>query len=571
MKDNRKFSELEYVRVDIELAIKETKDNILRLKEAHSKEDAIEIIEKQQENANRYENMMSLSSIRYTINTSDQFYGDEEAYYSENKVRLSEVQVMFNEEIIKSKYLKDIEEYFGSIVTKNIQIAQKIISEKVISLMGEENKLQLEYQKVQSMMKVSFEGKQYSPSGMNVFLGKEDRNIRQEAYKALSKTYAANSEKLEQIYDDMIKVRTKIAKELGFKNFTELGYLRMFRNCYDRDMVKEFKEQVKTELVPLIQELKKEQARRIQVDKLKYYDEKLMCLTGNPKLEKTGEDLYQVGLKMFKDMSKETNGLASLMDEKEAFDLHIRENKMGGGYCSILPEYKLPFIFTNFNGTTDDVEVLTHEMGHALAFYFMMDKSPTILEAASPSMELCECHSKSMEYLVWPYFKEFFGDDSEKAKLTNLLGTLNFIPYTCMIDEFQHRIYDEPNLSKEERNQIWKQLEREYWPTVDYDNVNFYSEGKLWQRQLHVFTYPFYYIDYTLADVVALQIMQIMLEQGWEAAWEKYIKIIDLSGRKTFTEIIDEVGLQSPFKKGTLGNLIKTITKYVEDNKQNLE
>ena len=192
------------------------------------------------------------------------------------------------------------------------------------------------------------------------------------------------------------------------------------------------------------------------------------------------------------------------MIDDELMDLLSTKGKQGGGYCTSFQDYKTPFIFANFNGTQHDIEVITHEAGHAFAAYLNRNRVP--YECIWPSLEACEVHSMSMEFFAEAFSQEFFGEDAGKYNYSHLADALCFIPYGTMVDHFQHIVYENPELSPAERHAKWKELVQIYQPWFKLDGeIPFYSEGEGWQRQHHIYSSPFYYIDYCLAQTVALQ------------------------------------------------------------------
>ena len=230
--------------------------------------------------------------------------------------------------------------------------------------------------------------------------------------------YTENGDTFDRIYDDLVKVRHEIATKLGFKNFVELGYARMNRIGYDADMVKNFRDQVRDYIVPLATKLYERQAERIGVDKLKFYDQSLNFLSGNATPKGSPEWIIENGKKMYAELSPETNEFFTYMTEKNLLDLEAKKGKETGGYCTFIDDYDSPFIFSNFNGTSGDIDVLTHEAGHAFQVY--SSRNIGIPEYVWPTHEGAEIHSMSMEFFTWPWMELFFEDDTEKYKFAHL-------------------------------------------------------------------------------------------------------------------------------------------------------
>lgn len=560
-----KISEAPYERLDIPAAIKRVENYTDRLKKAASAEEACQVLADYIPDERRVATVLALSSIRSTQNTADEFYEGEEQYYAEATPALMEKLNYMYKAMLESPYRPQLEERFGKVAFINAEIALKTISTEVLPLLKEESLLEIEYQKLQGSLTVEFRGETYPVTKMGRFKTSPDRQTRKEAVEAEGRAYLSKAAEYDDIYDKMVKVRTEIAKKLGYSKFIPLGYLRMTRNSYDEKMVDNFRRQVKEKIVPLVSQLKKKQAQRLGIDKVAFYDDTVMTLEGNPKPIIEDEELYKAGVEMYRRLDPKTAAMINRMDEMGAFDLYSRENKMSGGYCSILPDYETPFIFANFNGTAGDVEVFTHEGGHAFAFAMMMDDK-NLLNISEPTLESCEVHSMSMEFICWPHLETFYGDKAEKARLIHLIGALEFLPYGCMVDEFQHIVYNNPDLTPTQRHEKWAELEKQYRPYIDFEDIPFYSQGRTWQRQLHIYTNPFYYIDYCLAQTVALEIWEIMATKGWQAAWDAYMAYTVQGGSRTFVGLVEHAGLKSPFEDGALDGVAKAAGEYIEDN-----
>ena len=210
-------------------------------------------------------------------------------------------------------------------------------------------------------------------------------------------------------------------------------------------------------------------------------------------------------------------------------------------YCTSIKQYQVPFIFANFNGTQGDIEVITHEAGHAFAYWMNRDRVPS--SYAWPGMEACEVHSMSMEFMAWPWTEGFFGPDTKKYLYSHLAGALTFIPYGTLVDHFQHEVYARPDMTPAQRHARWKELQGVYMPWMRLDgDIPFFADGEAWQRQSHIYQSPFYYIDYCLAQTVALQIWAL-LQKDQKLAWEKYMAYTRQGGSRTFTDLLKNAGL----------------------------
>ena len=553
-----KFSEMPYTRVDIKELEKTYEDLIARAKAAKSGEELFAVHQEYYKFTGEANSNYTIASIRHDIDTTDEFYEKENDYYDEILPTWQNFDVAYSRVLYESPFRDYMESKIGKAVFKNIEISLKAFDEKLIPLLQEENALNTRYTKLIATAKVPFEGEEYNISLMGKFTVSEDRDVRKRAYKALSECYQGMADELDEIYDLMVKNRTEQAKMMGYENYIELGYYRMNRNCYDKDMVENFRKQVKEVFVPFTEKLNKERGEKLGIDQLKFYDNGVFFLNGNPAPIGTPEEILKAGQEMYKELSDETGEFFDFMMENELFDVLGRKTKRAGGYMTYIPRYKSPFIFANFNGTSGDVDVITHECGHAFQGYVVRDEE--IREFADITMETAEIHSMSMEYFTYGWMEKFFGDRKDDYLDMHFRDAAIFVPYGTMVDEFQHHVYEKPDMTPAERRALWLELEKEYRPSMDYDNDPFYGAGGIWQRQSHIYNVPFYYIDYVLASVCAMQ-FKVMMDEDFDKAWANYLKLCKLSAKDFFVNMIKEVGLNSPFEDGCVKALVEKLNK----------
>ena len=557
-----KFSEMKYERADTAEAGRQFEKLTETVKNAKSEAEVFSALSEEERISAHFSTMANIAYVRHSINTEDKFYDAENDYYDENGPVLQEKINEFFVALTESPYRPAVEEKYGSLMFKNLEMELKCFSPEIIPLLQKENKLVSDYQKLVASAQIDFRGEKLNISQLGVYKEDKDRETRKAAFEAEGGFYMSHADELDSIFDALVKVRTEIAKSLGFKTFTQLAYLRRTRNCYDPEMVKNFREQVKNDLVPVVAKIKKEQAENINVPSLKLYDDTAFYLDGNPKPEGTPEDILAAGKKMYEEMSAEAKEFINFMYDNELLDVKAKKGKAVGGYCITFPEYKAPFIFSNFNGTAGDVEVLTHEAGHAFADYTV--RNFEIEANKNPTMESCETHSMSMEFFAWPWLELFYKDDTMRAKLTHLKGALIFIPYGCIVDEVQHIVYDNPELTPAQRHEAWAKLEKTYRPYIDMTGIPFYGDGRGWQRQLHIYHYPFYYIDYCLAQTAALTFRNIMMTDQKDA-WERYMRFVNEGGKKTFVELCAVAGIKTPFEKGALKEIALATENWLNE------
>ena len=443
-----------------------------------------------------------------------------------------------------------------------MELAVSAASDEVLELMQQENALASRYQKIKAGAQVAFDGKTLTLPGLDPYKQSLDRAVRKAAFEAEGGFYDRNREELDDIYTRMIENRNAQARKLGYDSYVDLSYKRMGRLGYGPKEVASFREQVAKYVTPLAHESMKAQFARTGMADAKFYDTTVSFADGNPTPVGTADELLAKAVQMYTELSPETARFIRFMNESELFDLVSRPGKATGGYCETIPAYGAPFVFSNFNGTSGDVDVLTHEAGHAFAD-FIASQTVAVRALSCPTMEGAETHSMSMEFLTAPWHHLFFGEQNGKYQLSHAEDALLFIPYGCLVDHFQEEVYAHPDWTPEERNQCWLRLERRYRPYLDFDNLPFYSRGAGWQRQLHIYLYPFYYIDYCLAQVMSLQYFALSL-QDRDAAWEKYMAFVRQGGTKTFIDLAHSVGLRSPLDDGCVKDVCQAAFQWTE-------
>ncbi len=561
-----KFDDFKYERPNLETVIKEAQaliDTIGAGKDFETEKEAVFNMFKLQDKVGT---MATLVSIRHSIDTKDAFYEKENEFFDENMPNLQQYEHAFMQKLLASGHRPRLEQELGKLMFIRAELAQKTFSPAIINELQQENKLSTEYGKLIASAKIEFKDGTYNLSQMTPFLQDKNRETRHQAQLAVSKFFADNEAQFDRLYDDLVKLRDTIAKKLGYENFIQLGYDRFGRTDYDAADVKRYRDQIYQDIVPLVVELTDRKAKRLGIDNPKSYDLALSFLSGNPNPK--GDRAWQVerAKKMYEEMSPETAEFFNFMLDNELMDLDSKTGKQGGGYCTFLPEYRAPFIFANFNGTAHDVDVLTHEAGHAFQVYQSRDLLP---DYRWPTMEAAEIHSMSMEFLAWPWIHEFFLEDTDKYKFSHLAGAVSFLPYGVLVDEFQHHIYEKPAMTPDERKALWRRLEKKYLPFKDYGDDTFLEKGTFWFRQGHIFGAPFYYIDYTLAQICAFQYW-IMHQADSKKALDSYLHLCRLGGSKSFVELIETIKLKNPFQPGTVKEIVKPIRDYlnaVDDTK----
>jgi len=507
------------------------------------------------------ESMFQLVSIRHSIDTRDEFYDKESDYVDMAMPELQDLVTKFYHVILDTPFNGDVEEKYGKHLLNLAELSIKAFKPEIIEDMQVENKLSSEYSKLVASASIMFEGEERNLSGLVPFMENPDRATRKAAYEAYSGFFSEHEKEFDRIYDELVKVRHKMAKKLGYENYVQMSYDGLLRTEYGPEEVKTYREAILKHIVPLVVKLRKRQANRLGIDELKYYDEAIEFTTGNATPKGSPEWIIDNGKKMYTELSTETKDFFDFMIEHELLDLVTKKGKQAGGYCTYIPDFKSPFIFSNFNGTSGDIDVLTHEAGHAFQVFSSRDYE--VPEYSFPTYEACEIHSMSMEFFTWPWMENFFKEDTDKYKFSHLQGTLLFLPYGVTVDEFQHFVYENPLATPEERKLKWREIEQKYMPLKNYEDNDFYNRGGFWFKQLHIFTSPFYYIDYTLAQVCALQFFIRSRNEG-QKAWDDYVALCKEGGSKPFLELVELAGLKNPFIPETIPSILPDIEAYLD-------
>lgn len=556
-----KFKDMQYTRPDFAAYMTKFKGYLQELKNAQDKETFFKALLAIDALSRNLSTLYTLVSIRNSINTKDTFYEAEMDVMDENMPQFAEIGSTMAQICLDSPFRKDLAERFGAHLLEKYEIRAKIFKPEIVEDMIEENKLVTEYEKLLASAEIEFQGKTYNLSGMMPFMQNTDRSIRKAASDASWGWMASQQDKLDELFDKLVKVRCRIAKKLGFANFIELAYARMTRTDWDYKAARVYRKQIADSVVPLAQKLYKEQAARLGIKDMKNYDYSLNFLSGNPKPVGEEAELVAQAKIMYEELSPQTGEFFNLMINQELMDLTTKPGKRGGGYMTFLPDYKVPFIFSNFNGTSGDVDVLTHEAGHAFQGY--TNRDPELSDTADYTMEVAEIHSMSMEFFTHPWMQRFFGKDTEKYYYSHVVDALQFLPYGASIDELQEWFYLNPDATPEQRRAAYREIEKKYLPHLDYDGNEYLEKGGRWQKQAHVYAMPFYYLDYTLAQVCAFQYF-IWDMKNHEDAWKSYMHICKRAGQIPFTALLKECGLDNPFEDGCIAKITPKLEQYLD-------
>ena len=558
----KKFSQMKFKKPDLKKIERDCDAIINEFTSAETFEAQNKALKKMFKYSQHLYTNFSIAYVKYTCDTQDPQNVANQELIDEISPLIGVFSNRFNKALVSSKFRPELEAKWGKHLFNMVECQLETFDEKIVPELQEINKLSSEYTKLMAAAKIEFRGETYNLSQMGKFSTSPDRKTRKEAAIASSKFFEDNFDKIGEIYDKLVKTRHAMALKLGYENFIELGYKSLTRTDYNADDVKGYREQIYTDLVPLTNKLFKEQAKRLKIRNPQAYDYNIMFLSGNATPKGDRDYLVDKASKMYAELSPETDAFFTFMKENELLDLETRQGKAGGGYMTYFPDYKAPFIFSNFNGTSGDVDVLTHEVGHAFQGY--MSRYISCPDYHMPTAEACEIHSMSMEFIAHPWMEYFFNEEADKYRYSHTVDALTFIPYGVAVDEFQHFVYENPEITHEERCAKWREIEKKYLPHKKYDHTPVLERGGYWMRQGHIFGTPFYYIDYTLAQVVAFQFFnEARRDHG--KAWRKYVKLCKMGGKYPFTELLKRANLKNPFVAGTVKNTVKPLKRYLKE------
>ena len=532
------------------------------VKQAKSAEDILTAREAWLTEMRHYATASALSNCRFTLNTRDEFYQAEMEYYDEKNPEFSELLTAYASLMLDTPFRPELEKCLNPRIFLQFEVQRKAFSPIVTEECKKENALTTEYSKFMSEMKFEYDGKELPLSVLRGYLSSPDRAVRRAAAEAIGKGLGKNAETLDRIYDDLVKIRTEIARKLGYRDFVELGYYRMGRIDYDREMVREFRDNVARDLVPAVRAIKDRVTRDLNLGQMMIYDNETYAEGASPDPILDEKGIFAAAQKMYDDMSPVTGFFMREMQEAEAFDVESRDGKWGGGYCTSFPDMKQPFILANFNGTSSDLDVITHEFGHALADHFLFEEGDEELSVGG--METAECHSMSMEFFAEKYMEMFCGKGADAYRLKHMLDSFCFIPYGVIVDEFQHIVYEHPEYTPEDRKRVYRELEKKYRPYLSYEGIPYLEEGTRWQFQMHIYESPFYYIDYCLAQTVAFGFF-LKSRKDYAKAFADYLNFVRQGGQKAFPTLVEEAGIASPFKDGALRDLAAEVEKIANE------
>ena len=559
-----KFKELKFPRPDFEVFKSLYENAIERVEEAQQGDDILEILFEVDELSRRITDVLNATIVRHTIDTTDERYEQDHLWFEENRPLFEKCIMDFNDVITNSPFRSYVEEKIGPMYFIKTDVKRKSFCEENIPLRQRENELMQEYEQLIGSCKEEVLGSPRSFGELQGMLSDNDREVRKAAFKSFSNFLHNNETRFEEIWSELITVRNQMGRNLGYDNYIPLAYLERLRLEYGEKEVDDFRQQIVDEIVPLCAKIYEFQAKALGLDELKVYDEKIIFADGNPKPAGDKDYMFNETVKMLRDMSPETDEFIGFMLDHELIDYDSRPEKAPREYATIFPARKAPFIFYHFDGSPTSLRSLHEGMGYAFAGY-KAARRQHLEEYYASSSDIMEVHAMSMVYFANKYATEFFGDDAKKYVFFNLHNYITFIPFASAVDEFQHICYKNPDLTPKERTHIWRDLEKKYMPWRKYDEDDeFMEQGGYWYHKPHFFLYPFFYIEYAMATINALEMYQ-KYEERPSTAWKEFLELTDLGGSKSYLETLKLSNITPAFKEGAVANSIQYVKKLMED------
>ena len=560
-----KFNEMTYTRPDIDALLARCRELAAKAAAAPDGDALVRLYYEQSEAFAEYNTAANLANIHYTCDTRDAYWKAEQDFFDANGPAVTNASVEISRAFLANPHVDALTEKFGTTCVAGMKNAVLSMDDRTVELQQQFNALVSRYQQIYGGALVELDGKQLTIPQLGPYKEDLDPAVRRAAYEAEAGYFDAHRAELDELYGQIVQNLNAQARVMGYHDYSELSYVRMNRIGYGPEEIRKFRDQVANDVVPQLQKVMALRAKRTGIAHPAFTDLPILFRDGNPKPIPGYKARMDAARTMYHELSPETAEFIDFMQDNELFDVESRPGKMSGGYMTSLPSYKAPFIFANWNDTSGDVDVLTHECGHAFEG-FVAERDPAIpADLECPGMESAEIHSMAMEFLTAPWHHLLFGKDTDKYALLHAEDSFVFLAYGCEVDEFQHIMYQNPDLTPDERNAEWLKLEKKYRPWIDFDNLPFYGRGAGWQRQLHIYECPFYYIDYCLSTMAALQFFLLSLTDHKDA-WARYLRLVRRAGTASYTELLETAGLKVPFEEGSIKGIAQQMTDWLENH-----
>ena len=508
-----------------------------------------------------FESMKSLAFLRNAQDITNEFYLCESKFFDNNFPKFNNLKREVFSELIKSKYKKELQKSFGRQLFKIAYGSLKTHNSNIEEELKIENQLIRKYESILSTAMIPTKKGKKILSEIQPFMESANRNIRKEAYHSFYNYFLNYEKEFDQIFDKLIKVRDKISKKLGFRDYVEYCNIGDHRSYFGSERTKNFRDNIIEHFVPILKTIKAKKTENLKLSELKVYDSVIGFKTGNPKPVGNNKLLFENFRTMYKEFSPETGFFFNTLLENNLIDYYSRKNKDASVFCTDIYDYKSPFMFLNSNGTHTDISSFIHEFGHAYQFHCCKDFK--IKDYIIPSAEMVELPSVCLEFLTLPWMNLFFNKENTEKYVYNFICTsIKSIVHQVMGDEFQNYIYKNPDIGINERKNKWKELNMLYFDYVDYDGILYLERGSGWHLIGHFFFSPLFYIDYAIATICGIRFW-MNSKQNNKQNVENYITLCKAGGSVSFKELIRLAGLHTTFEEESIKNSAKYITNFI--------
>ncbi len=501
--------------------------------------------------------------INMTRHTDDESAQAAFTAFVENvEPKLKTVSFELDRAIVSSPFAARLDQDRYGVLLRRLTVDVELFREENVALQTEVTKLDQEYSKINGAMTVEFDGKTQTVPQMARYLEETDRAVRERAWRAINERRLVDADRIDAIYDAMIGLRHRMATNAGFANFRDFQHRRYHRFDYTPQDCATFHASVEASCVPAMRELHRERSAVMGLPSLRPWD-LAVDARGRPPLRPfTGaQELVDRTSAIFHRMDPELGAMFDSMRAGDCLDLESRTGKAPGGYQYQRQRSRQPFIFMNAAGLHRDVITMVHEAGHA--FHSILSKDEELVDYRNSPMEFAEVASTSMELLTMPYLDAFYGPaDADRARRDRLEKFPTLMPWIAQVDAFQHWVYTNPTHTREERAKTWNDLNRRFGPAADWSGLEHFTE-RSWQRQLHLFGVPFYYIEYGIAEVGAMQVW-LRSRASERDAIAHYRKGLALGGSRPLPELFAAAGCRFDFGPAVIGELMRETSEAMK-------
>ncbi|MCI5800579.1 MAG: M3 family metallopeptidase [Oscillospiraceae bacterium] len=555
------FEEMPYVHMDFDETAARYENFARRVREAGSAEEVIGIWLEEAELTREYSDMQTLAMIRFNLDTSDAFWTEEYQYMQDFMTRLQSYGNSFTQALIESPYLAELEERFGARTIQALKILLENYTPEQEALEIEENELITRYVQWNSQDKViSYGGNQYTVTDLYYVLMGGAEQDKPVAASLVDEYYREQNAEYGELYRRLTALRTEKARLLGYEDYLDYYYAVNAQRGYSREEIEAFRGWVKEYLVPVREALRQSAMERLGAGRLTLFQNYDLLPEGenffyNLSIQNT-DDIIEASLRLMRELSPETRELVDYLEQYQLMDLKAANHKSDGAFTTFFYGYREPFVFSSY----EDAGTYIHELGHALNFY---RTAPTeVMEQNLQGADIMEIHSQSLELLAAPKLSILYGETAPYVERSNVFDMMQDIISACIIDEFQHEIYENPEMTLEEYNAVYARLQREYLGEVDNLGITAFDEGMDWIDVSHLFEVPLYYIEYSLSGTVALNFWELSRED-WDNAFAVYLEFIASPLDQNLGESLEAAGLRSIFEEENIRGLGEDLRQFL--------